>query len=125
MNLVDSCGWLEYFADGPNAGFFAKPLEDVASLVVPTICIYEVFRRLLSQIGRSGGLEAVAMMRQATVIPLTDTLAIHAAGIGMEHKLPMADGIILATARMHGATVWTQDAHFADLPGVRYRAPRG
>ncbi len=124
MNLVDSCGWLEYFADGPNAAFFANPLEEVASLVVPTICVYEVFRRLLSQIGRSGALEAVAMMRQATIVPLSDTVAMQAAGIGMETKMAMADSIIVATARLHGATIWTQDSHFAELPGVRYKATK-
>lgn len=125
MNLVDSCGWLEYFADGPNAAFFAKPLEDIASLVVPTICIYEVFRRLSAQIGRSGALEAVAMMRQATIVPLTDTLAMQAADIAKETKLAMADSIVLAAAHLCDATVWTQDAHFAELPGVRYKAARG
>jgi toxin FitB len=120
MNLVDSCGWLEYFANGPHADYFAGPVEDTNSLLVPTICIYEVFRRLLQQRGRSDALEAVAAMRQATVVPLTDTLAMEAAALGLEHQLPMADSVILATARAFNATLWTQDAHFDSIPGVRY-----
>lgn len=120
MNLVDSCGWLEYAADGPNADHFAAPLEDSANLVVPAVCIYEVFRRLLQQRGRSAALETVALMRQANTVPLTDTLAMEAAALGWEQKLPMADSIVLATARAFGATLWTQDAHFASMPGVRY-----
>ncbi len=120
MNLVDSCGWLEYFADGPNADYFAERLEDTSTLLVPTLCIYEVFRRLLQQRGRSGALEAVAAMRQAAVVPLTDTLAMEAAALGFELKLPMADSVILATARSFNATLWTQDTHFESMPNVKY-----
>lgn len=122
MNLVDSCGWLEYFANGPNADYFAGPVEDTNNLLVPTICIYEVFRRLLQQRGRSDALEAVAAMRQATVAPLTDTLAMEAAALALEYELPMADSVILGTARVFKATLWTQDAHFASIPDVRYIA---
>lgn len=120
MNIVDSCGWLEYSAGGPNADRYAGPLEDIDKLIVPTVCIYEVFRRLLQQRGRSAALETVAIMRQGTVAPLTDSLAMEAAALGCELKLPLADSVILATARAFGATLWTQDAHFASLPGVRY-----
>ena len=122
MNVVDSSGWLEYFADGPNADRFAGPVEETGALLAPTICIYEVFRRLLQQRGRSDALEAVAAMRQATVVPLTDTLAIEAATLGCELKLPMADSVILATSRAFGATLWTQDAHFGSMSGVQYFA---
>ncbi|HOZ49451.1 MAG TPA: type II toxin-antitoxin system VapC family toxin [Candidatus Hydrogenedentes bacterium] len=122
MNVVDSCGWLEYFANGPNADHFAGPVEGTSDLVVPTLCIYEVFRRLLQQRGRSEALEAVAAMRQATVVPLTDTLAMEAAALGHELKLPMADSVILATARAFDATLWTQDADFCSVPGVQYFA---
>jgi len=120
MNLVDSCGWLEFLADGPNAGFFSKALEDSARLIVPTICIYEVFRRLLQQVDRSAALEAVAAMRQAVVIPLTDALALQAAAIGQEMRLPMADSIVLATARACNAIVWTEDVDFRFISRVRY-----
>jgi len=120
MNVVDSCGWLEYFADGPNAEHFAVPLEDTSALVVPSTCIYEVFRRLLQQRGRTDALAAAAVMRQGTVVPLTDTLAMEAAALGYELKLPMAESVILSTARAFQAILWTQDAHFASIQGVRY-----
>jgi len=120
MNVVDSCGWIEYFAGGPNAGRYAKALEETGSLVVPTICLYEVFGLLLRQRGRSDALEAVAAMREAQIASLTDTLAMEAATLAHAHKLPMADSIILATARAFDATLWTQDEHFTSIPGVHY-----
>ena len=124
MNLVDSCGWLEYVADGPNAGFFARPLEQTSRLVVPTICVYEVFRRLLDQVGRPAALDAVAAMRHAAVVPLTHSLAVDAAGIARAFRLPLADSVILATARAWNATLWTQDDHFSSIAGVRYIAAK-
>ncbi len=120
MNLVDSCGWLEYLAGGRNAAYFAKPIEDTARLIVPTVCIYEVFKRVMQQAGRSAALEVVAAMRQGKVIPLSENLALEAADLGSTLKLALADSIILATARAEEATVWTQDAHFKSLPGVAF-----
>lgn len=126
MNVVDSSGWLEYFADGPNADFFAEPIEgDPDRLVVPSITIYEVFKRILQQRDESGALRAVALMRSGTVLPLTDTLALAAAKLSVELRLPMADSVILATARGRDAEVWTQDADFEGLDGVRYVAHAG
>jgi predicted nucleic acid-binding protein len=122
MNLVDSCGWLEYFAEGPQAGAYAKAIENTAQLVVPTVCMYEVYRILSRQVGRSGALEAFATMRKAAVVPLTESLSLAAASLGEAERLPMADSIILAAARMHSATLWTQDAHFKGMDGVRYIA---
>lgn len=122
MNLVDSCGWLEYVAEGPNASFFAKAIEDTDHLVVPAICVYEVFRRVLQQVGRSAALDAVAAMRQAQIVPLTEALAMNAASVSIARSLPMADSIVLATALAHNATLWTQDAHFEGMPEVRYVA---
>jgi len=125
MNLVDSCGWLEYFADGPNARFFAAHVENTARLIVPTICIYEVFRRLLQQVDRSAALEAIAVMQQGRVVPLMSVLAMDAATIGQEMSLPMADSVILATARDNDAVVWTQDGDFQFVDGVRYIPRKG
>lgn len=122
MNLVDSCGWLEYFAGGPNADFFAPPLESDASLLVPTLCLYEVFKNVLARFGHEQAVEKVAVMRQGTVVPLDDNLALDAALLSHELKLPMADSVILATARSNNATLWTQDAHFEHIDGVRYCA---
>jgi predicted nucleic acid-binding protein len=121
MNVVDSSGWLEYFADAPNADFFAPVLEDVADLLVPTISIYEVFKRVLQQKGDSEALEAVALMMQGQLIDLDSSIAIGAAKISDDLKMPMADSIMLASARSHKATFWTQDADFADVPDVEYK----
>ena len=123
MNVVDSRGWLEYFADGPNAEFFAPVLEGAGeALVVPTLCLYEVFKSVLGQFGRKEAIEKAAVMRQAVVIPLTDGLATQAALVSHGLKLPMADSVILTTARSVDAVLWTQDAHFENVEGVRYRA---
>ncbi len=118
MNLVDSSGWLEYFADGPNANEFAKPLKTPSDVVAPTICIYEVYKVVLRQRGSSPALQAVALMRQGRVVELTESIALLAAELSLKHKLPMADSIILATAQTHQAHVWTQDADFAGIANV-------
>ena len=120
MNVVDSSGWLEYLADGPNADFFAPAIEDVPKLVVPSVSIYEVFKRALQQRGEEAALTAAAMMARGRVIDLDMTLALGAAKLSADLKLPMADSIILATARAHTATVWTQDEHFEHVEGVQY-----
>ena len=122
MNVVDSSGWLDYFADGPNAEFFAETIHDLGRLIVPTVSIYEVFKRILQQTTRRDALTAIAQMQQAQVIDLDTPIALLAAHLSIRHRLPMADGIILATARTHGATLWTQDGDFEGVDGVRYRA---
>lgn len=120
MNLVDSSGWLEFFADGPNSKFFDTPLKNVDELVVPTISIYEVFKSVLRQRDESAGLQAVALMKQGQVVELTTNIAMMAAKLSLEHNIPMADSIILFTGRLYQATVWTQDADFKGLEGVKY-----
>lgn len=120
MNLVDSSGWLEYFADTANADFFAPAIEDTSRLVVPTISLLEVFKRVLGQRGENEALRAAALMRQGQVVALDADLALSAAMLGRAHRLPLADSVILATARRFGATVWTQDSDFEGLEGVRY-----
>jgi predicted nucleic acid-binding protein len=120
MNVVDSSGWLEYFANGKNAGFFAPVIEDVAKLVVPTLSLFEVFRRVLLQRGEPSALQAVAIMHQGKVVELNTTLALSAARLSAQERLPLADSIMLATARALGATLWTQDADFEGHEGVRY-----
>lgn len=124
MNLVDSCGWLEYFADGPNADFFAPAIEDTASLVVPSLCLFEVFKRILQQRSEGEALRAIGLMRQSLCVDLDDSLAIGAARLSLESKLTLADSIILYTARQHRATLWTQDAHFLGITGVNYTPKR-
>jgi toxin FitB len=124
MNVVDSSGWLDYFADGPNAPFFAPAVENAAELVVPAISLYEVFKRVHQQTGEGRALEAVALMMQGLVVDLDASLALNAARLSLEWKLPMADSIILATAQAHAASLWTQDSDFKSVPDVRYK-PKG
>lgn len=122
MNVVDSSAWLEYLADGPNADFFALAIQDEAMLVVPSITLFEVFKVTARQLDERAALRAVANMRRGLVVDLDADLALAAAKLSHELKLPMADSIILATARAHDATLWTQDDDFSGIPGVRYFA---
>jgi len=120
MNVVDSSAWLEYFAAGPNADFFAAAIEATEDLVVPSITLYEVFKRVAIQAGESEALVAVAQMQQGNVVELSGTLALDSARTSLELKLPMADSVILTTARAFDATLWTQDVDFEDVSGVMY-----
>ena len=120
MNIIDSSGWLEYFAGGPNGAFFSRPLQNTSELIVPSITIYEVFKAVLRQRNESDALQAVALMMQGSVVDLTANISILAAKISFGKKMPMADSIILATARLHQATVWTEDADFQGIAGVQY-----
>ena len=120
MNVVDSSGWLEYFADGKNADFFCAAIEDTENLIVPVISLYEVFKRVTQQIDESQALQAVALMQQSKCVDLNPALAIYAGKLSIQHKLPMADSIILATAYNFQATLWTQDKDFEGIPGVNY-----
>ena len=120
MNIVDSSGWLEYFADGENAFFFAPAIEDTGQLIVPVICVYEVFKRLMVQRGENTALVHIGDMHHGKVAELTVSIALQAAKISTELKMAMADSIILATARAYEATLWTQDADFVGIAGVKY-----
>ncbi|MFC1825101.1 type II toxin-antitoxin system VapC family toxin [Thermodesulfobacteriota bacterium] len=120
MNIVDSSGWLAYFADEPNAEHFLNPLKDTASLVVPTITVYEVFKVALRESSENEALQVTAAMYKGTVIDLTVRLAIAASKLSLENGLPMADSIILATAKAYKAILWTQDSDFKDMAGVKY-----
>jgi len=121
MNVIDSSAWLEYFAAGENAGFFAAPIENTAELVVPTLSLYEVFKRILQQRSESEALQAVAVMQQGQVVDLDPEIALHAARVSIDLKLPLADSVMLATAREYDSTLWTQDSHFDGVPGVKYK----
>ncbi len=124
MNVGDSSGWLEYYADGPDAHLFAELVQGIDRLIVPTITIFEVFKRFLQQRGRETAKVAVAHMERGNVVALDQELALNAAELGLELKLPMADSIILATARRHRATLWTLDKDFEGIEGVRYFAKK-
>jgi len=120
MNVVDSCGWLEYIAGGPGASAFAKPIEDTKNLIVPTICIFEVVRRLIQQDRRDIVPLTIAGMRLGKVIELDESIAVNASELSVRHGLSLADSVIYSTARMNDATLWTQDSHFEGIEGVRF-----
>jgi len=124
VNVVDSSAWLEYFAGGPNADYFAAAIEDQANLVVPTITVLEVFKRISQQRDDATALKYAAVLQQGRLVDLDAALALRAAALGRQYKLPLADSIIYATARSMNAIVWTQDADFEGLDGVQYR-PKG
>jgi len=120
MNLVDSCGWLEYFSEGSNADFYADAIEHLEALIVPSICLLEVFKKVLNDRGEDAAIEAVALMNQGRVVDLDASIAISAAKIGADRGLPLADSVILATAKSIGALIWTQDSDFEGIEGVKY-----
>ncbi len=125
LNIVDSSAWIEYFVDGPNASFFAKPIKDVESLLVPPVMILEVYRFVLRQRGRESALQAAASMRQATVVELDEGSAIEAAELGASNGLRLAESIIYASTLANDANLWTQDSDFEGLDAAEYRAKRG
>lgn len=120
MNVVDSCGWLEYFSDGPNAEIFAEPIQHITKLIVPTLTMYEVFKVALREKGEDVALQVVAVMKQGQEVDLNSNLAIQAAKTSFDLKMPMADAIILTTARLYRAMVWTQDDDFVGISDVKY-----
>lgn len=120
MNVVDSSGWLEYFANAGNAEFFTPAIRDEENLLVPSICLYEVFKRICQQQGKQAALEGISRLYRGRIVDLSDEVALQAAQLSLTHNLPMADSIILATARMFDATLWTQDDHFKNIEGVEY-----
>src|SRR4030042_2753832 len=97
MNIVDSSGWLEYFAVAPNAAFSAPAITRRGDLIVPTVSLYEVFKRVYQQRGESEALVAVALMQQGAVVDLDATIALSAARVSVERRLPVADSFMMGT----------------------------
>lgn len=124
MNLVDSSAWLEYASGTKNAMNFTKAIYQMDKLIVPTLVIYEVFKHILARHGEDVALRTIAYMKLGKVVDLDLETSLQAAKISKEHQLPMADSIILATARKHNATIWTQDKDFKGFKKVKYFAKR-
>ncbi len=122
--VIDSSGWIEFFADGPNAKWFGRVINEASVLIVPSITVLEVYRYVLRQRGRQDALQAAAAMRQGRVVDLDEGLAIEAAELGASLKLPLADSVIYATTLASDAELWTQDADFEGLESVNFRAKR-
>jgi predicted nucleic acid-binding protein len=125
MNVVDSSGWLEYFSDGPNADFFSPAVQDLEHLIVPSLGIFEVFKTICRQKDEGTALQAIAVMHQGKVVDLDSALALDAARISLERRIPMADSIMLATSIAHDAILWTQDSDFGGMDGIKYIKRRG
>ena len=121
MNLVDSSGWLEYFADGKNADFFVSSIEDTENLMVSTINIYEVYKKVLREKDEESAIQAVAIMQNSRIIDVDTSISLTAAKLSYDLKIPMADSLILSTARLYNAVLWTQDSDFENIPNVKYK----
>ncbi len=124
MNLVDTSGWIAYLFDEPNAAFFAMAIEETDKLVVPVICLYEVFKKVNQVADEACALDIVAQMKQGRILEITEEIALKAALMSLKHKLPMADSLIYSSGQSEGAVIWTQDADFEGLPGVRFQSKR-
>ena len=120
MIVIDSSGWVEFFTNGPLADQFAPRIRTIATVVTPTIVLYEVYKRLKRDVSEDEALVAVGAMRRSQVVPLDDALALTAADISLAFGLAMADAIVLATARAFDAELMTSDADFAGVAGVTY-----
>lgn len=119
MNLIDSCGWLDFVFKGPNAERYSHYLLD-QEVLVPTVVMYEVYKVLSRDATEDLALQAVARMKTMTVAPLTEDIALLAAELALQHRLALADAVVYATARAHEARLVTSDFHFAELPDVEY-----
>lgn len=120
MNLVDSSGWLEYFADGKNAKHYAPIIQDLENLAVSTINIYEVYKKIVQQRDEKDAIQAIAVMQQSNVIEVTEQIAVEAAKLSVAYSIPMADSIVIATAQSIDATIYTQDNDFKGFKNVMF-----
>ena len=124
MNLVDTSGWIEYLFDEENAAFFAEAIEETSQLIVPVICLYEVFKKVNQVADEARALDIIAQMKQGQILEITEEIALKAALISIKHKLPMADSLIYSSGQSVGAVIWTQDTDFEGLPGVKFQSKR-
>lgn len=120
MIVIDSSGWLEYFIAGPNSKFFAEPIKNNPEIIIPTIVIYELWKKISREKGENKAIEVVAQLKRYEIVPLDESLSISAAKLSSQYKMAMADSIIYATAKKYNATLWTQDSDFKDFENVKY-----
>jgi predicted nucleic acid-binding protein len=123
--VVDSSGWIEFFADGPHADEFAVRLRNPASILTPTIAIYEVYKWIKRERSEEEALQAVAAMKRTRIVDLTEELALFAADLSLSHGLAMADSMMLAVARANSAQLATTDSGFAGIDGVIVLSKKG
>jgi predicted nucleic acid-binding protein len=118
--LVDSSGWVEFFAGGPLADRYTTYLSKLDQVLTPTIVIYEVYKKVKRERGEELALLVAGRLNATQVVPLTPSIALLAADISLRHGLAMAGAVVYATAQDQGAEVVTGDADLKDLPGVVY-----
>jgi toxin FitB len=122
MNVVDSSGWIEYFLSSAQGQLYSEPIENVAQLIVPSLCLFEVHKFLNSRTTPDLVAQCLDVMRRGRVLALTDARAIAASVASKTHKLAMADAVMYSAAIEHQATFWTQDVDYQGLPQVQYMA---
>lgn len=121
MKLIDSCGWLEFFTDGPLSAQYGKELTgSLDEILVPTIVIYEVYKFLLRTSSEETAIRCTAHMTQCRVMELDGVLALESAEVSIRNNLAMADAIVYATSRKHGARLITSDADLKEMDGVEF-----
>jgi predicted nucleic acid-binding protein len=120
MIIIDTSGWLEYFTGGPNSNLFSTAIKNNPKIIIPTIILYELWKKISREKGEDKAIELVAQLKRYDIIPLDESLSISAAKISNDYKIPMADSIIYATAKKYNATLWTLDSDFKDLNDVKY-----
>jgi toxin FitB len=118
--VVDSSGWVEFLGGGPKAEAFGKYLENPELVLLPSVVVYEVYKKMLREQSQTLAERFLshAFGFQEREIPFDSSLAASAAKVSLAASLPMADAIIYATARAHQAELISSDAHFSGLPGV-------
>jgi len=114
--VLDSSCWFEYFADTDRADLLAPAIEAGEKLSGSVLTVYEVVKEIAREAGDEVASAALSLMQRGRLVDIDLSLALEAAVNG----LPMADSLIYAVARQHGAALWTQDAHFDGLPGVQF-----
>ena len=120
MILVDTCGWIEWLAEGALADSFAPYMKDPAELLVPTTVQYELYKWVKRESDETTALDTIALADNSLIVPLNTEIALMAADLTLSHELAFADAVIYASAKKYQAELITSDDHFEGLPGVTY-----
>jgi len=120
MNIIDTSLWIEFFAGTPLDESIVNAIGNSDDMYVPSICLYEVRKKFLNDNDPDTAVAVIDIMKNGKVINLDSEIALLASDIGKQHKLPMADSIIYATAELYDAEIYTQDKHFENMDRVHY-----
>jgi predicted nucleic acid-binding protein len=117
--VIDSSGWIEFFLDGPKAATYARYLQHPEKVFTPAIVVYEVYKKIKRERDERVAKLCVAQIEKTQVVPVTQVIALLAGDLSLEFSLPMADSLVLATARMQQSELITSDSDFQNIPGTR------